>query len=519
MTLPPSPATGHCTINCPCPAREGDCGGDNARCQPGADCFVDVGAVFGWSPHVDVCLADHCDDGVLNGDETGVDCGPTCVPCSGSPLYTVRHGLADQDLPQSVAIDSLGNIVVAGRFLGTTNLGGANLTRAGASPTASDIFVAKYSPTGVHLWSRHFGAEFADGDQDVAVAVGRSGRIAVTGNFYLTADFGTGPLTSAGSADGFVMVLGSNGTTQWARRFGAGGIDVGRAVTFDPQENVVVTGSFEQTVNFGGSDLTSAGGLDIFVAKYNYLGTHIMSVRFGSASLLERGEDVDTDSSNRIYLAGTFGGTTAFGTTSLTANGPADAFAARLSSTGVAQWAVQYGGRSDDIALGITVDSANLATITGYFKQATNFGSTMVTPSGGDSTETFVVGLTADGAYRWHSTFGGSGNDRGADIQALPSTGRLVVGGFVNGAVANFPGGGSSNGFGGNDSFLIYYNSDGSLISSLRHGGTGNDLAAGVDVSPVGVAYAGYFESEALVNGVMLTSAGLRDMFVSRLAQ
>ena len=52
----------------------------------------------------------------------------------------------------------------------------------------------------------------------------------------------------------------------------------------DPSGNLVVTGTFSGTVNFGGAALTDAGGGDIFLAKYSPTGTHLWSERFGSAS-------------------------------------------------------------------------------------------------------------------------------------------------------------------------------------------------------------------------------------------
>ena len=50
----------------------------------------------------------------------------------------------------------------------------------------------------------------------------------------------------------------------------------------DAAGNVVVVGSFQNVVDFGGVGLVSAGGYDIFVAKYNANGVHQWSKRFGS---------------------------------------------------------------------------------------------------------------------------------------------------------------------------------------------------------------------------------------------
>ena len=53
----------------------------------------------------------------------------------------------------------------------------------------------------------------------------------------------------------------------WSNRFGSSDLDEGRAIAVDVDGDVLVTGSFNGTVNFGGGPLTSAGSDDIFVLK------------------------------------------------------------------------------------------------------------------------------------------------------------------------------------------------------------------------------------------------------------
>ena len=62
----------------------------------------------------------------------------------------------------------------------------------------------------------------------------------------------------------FVAKFDAAGKHLWSQRFG----DIGSyAIAVDRADNVLVTGSFEGTVDFGGGTLTSAGFSDIFVAK------------------------------------------------------------------------------------------------------------------------------------------------------------------------------------------------------------------------------------------------------------
>jgi hypothetical protein len=75
-------------------------------------------------------------------------------------------------------------------------------------------------------------------------------------------------------AAGSIYIAGSfSGTVDFGGGVGGTGDDSGRVVAVDGTGNVLVTGAFTGTVNFGGGDLTSAGGYDIFVAKYDSAST------------------------------------------------------------------------------------------------------------------------------------------------------------------------------------------------------------------------------------------------------
>ena len=102
-----------------------------------------------------------------------------------------------------------------------------------------------------------------------------------------TADFGGTPLTSRRpeTADGIGLgpqgddlfvakYSGSDGSHVWSKGFGSGGDEWGNGVSVDGSGDVVITGSFGDSVpgafprlDFGGGPLTSAGAHDIFVAK------------------------------------------------------------------------------------------------------------------------------------------------------------------------------------------------------------------------------------------------------------
>ncbi len=115
-----------------------------------------------------------------------------------------------------------------------------------------------------HQWSPGFGDVDDEGGYDIVVD--SAGNVLVTGFFEGPVDFGGGSITSAGSFDIFVAKFDSAGTHIWSQGFGGVGLDNGFAIGTDGAGNVLVTGAFSGTVDFGGGPITSAGAGDIFIA-------------------------------------------------------------------------------------------------------------------------------------------------------------------------------------------------------------------------------------------------------------
>ena len=120
----------------------------------------------------------------------------------------------------------------------------------------------------------------------------------------------------------------------WAQRFGGTHSDAAYAVTVDPSDNILVTGTFWVDGDFGGGPLTSAGQGDVFVAKYTAPGAFVWAKRFGGAQD-DSGRGIAVDGAGNVAVTGNFSGTAAFGTQTLTSSaGSADVFLSRLLASG-----------------------------------------------------------------------------------------------------------------------------------------------------------------------------------------
>jgi len=504
LTVPANGLAGHCTSACPCVDNQGDCAANPLACNSGF-CKVDSGASFGFSATIDMCLPTHCNNGILDSGETGVDCGGTCtVACVAGDVQSAGFGGTLNDHGQKVVFDSSGDFIVAGYFSGTANFGGANLVSAGSS----DIYVAKYNALGVHQWSKSFGGTGPDGDQGVYVTVDGSKNVIVGGNFWNSVNFGGGVLTSAGSTDMFVVKLTTAGAYVTSKRFGGTGADRISGIAAASSGEWFISGMFQNSVAFGSATLTSAGLDDAIVFKTSSAGTVSWRKQIGSTGK-DLAHAVVLDSSGNVYVAGSFSGTVDFGTGPKVSNaGSVDGYAMKLTNAGVIQWVNTYGSKNVDQVLGVTVDALKQPTFVGRFTNSVDFGAGMVASAGG--TDVFVVGLTATGAYRWADTLGSTSNDLPFAAAADASNNVFVVGQFA-GTMSFDSGAITTNSTGGG--FLVKYNSAGTGLFATALGGTAVAVPTGVAAKPGKIIVTGDFSGSANFGSGSVTSKGLLDMF------
>jgi hypothetical protein len=422
--------------------------------------------------------------------------------------WSQRFGDTATDWGNGVSVDASDNVIVTGTFNGTVNFGGGNLVSAGGA----DIFVANFSAGGVHQWSQRFGG--TGGDFAYAIAVDDSNNVIVTGYFNDTVDFGGGNLVSAGGADIFVAKYSAGGVHQWSQRFGAAGTDWGQAIAVDDSSNVIVTGRYWYTVDFGGGNLVSAGSADIFVAKYTAGGVHQWSKRFGNISR-DYGDGVAVDASGNVIIVGSFNSTVDFGGGNLVSAGGTDIFAAKYNAGGVHQWSQRFGDTSGEEGHAVAVDASSNVIVTGYFTDTVDFGGGNLISAG--ITDIFVAKYNAGGVHQWSQRFGGTGGDIGYGI-TVDASGNVMVTGNFSGTV--YFGGINLVSTGSIDIFVAKYNAGGVHQWSQRFGDMGGDEGKAIAVDASGnVIVTGNFRHTVNFGGGNLVSAGLPDVFLAKYSE
>ena len=398
---------------------------------------------------------------------------------SGALIWAVRAGSTSTDggvLP-AIAVDSQGNVIVSGLFQGTADFdpgpGTLNLISAGTS----DVFVWKIDSTGNTVWARRAGA--SGFDQGYGLAVDSQDNVLIAGFFMGTVDFDPGAstanLTSAGSWDGYVWKLDSQGNYLWARRVGSTDVDRVTAIAVDALNNVYLTGEFSGTVDFDPGSATttsrSAGDLDLFAWKLDSAGNFV-SVRAAGGTGTDRGSGIAIDALGNLILAGSFEGTADFDPSASTANvsssGGTDVFTWKLSADGNLLWIRTAGGSADDSTDGgVSVGSDGSVVTGGHFENTISFQPGVArwdfTSVGGE--DAFIWKLDAVGNFVWAHGYGSALND-GTRGLAVDSLGNLLASAYLGGTVDLDPSGATYSVTSGGDIDAVFFRWNASVASA-----------------------------------------------------
>lgn len=345
---------------------------------------------------------------------------------TGAVTWSIILGGIDPDRAERMAIDSDGDIWIAGTFTGTADFGRGPFQTTGVR---DGIVLEIDGESAAVRTALQFGGGATDaadnksGDNygfgiDVYTDTS-SGTptdfIYVTGYFSNTMRIAGGPeLGSAGGTDVFVAKLDASGGHVWSRGFGSIADDVAHDIVVDPSDgSVTFTGFFQETIDFGGPDITSAGGNDFFLAKLDENGAHVWSRGYGDAAdqrdfgtfRSNTWTSLDIDADGNIFLGGPLVGTVAFGASPLVSpEGRMDAFVAKFDAGGTHIDSKRYGDTGTQIALDLAVAHSGHVLMVGRFFSSTiafepatgtirGIGVSNGVSSGGDG---FVARLVVD---------------------------------------------------------------------------------------------------------------------------
>ena len=201
-------------------------------------------------------------------------------------------------------------------------------------------------------------------------------------------------------------------TLDFAQIVGGTDSDSGYAIALGPDKNVFVAGAFGGTVDFdpgpGDASRTSAGGDDVFVAKYDSSGNFLQVWIFGGADT-EEPYYIDVDAYGGFHVCGEFYGTGDYdpgpATFNLTSAGQNDFFLVYVDGNGDLGYAYQWGTAQEDYIGNFRTDRLGNAYFAGSYNtdpmDADPTAGVFTLPNATNTIEGFLLKLSYDGTLEY----------------------------------------------------------------------------------------------------------------------
>ncbi|MBO9703273.1 MAG: T9SS type A sorting domain-containing protein [Sporocytophaga sp.] len=363
------------------------------------------------------------------------------------------------------AFDSQGNIIMIGYFFESTTFGDIKLTANGSG----DIYIAKFDKRGICLWAKNIGGnESIYYDEPVCMTVDSDDNIIMVGKIQ-GSDVKIENVPIPGSGPYAFIKLDKNGNMIWGN-LQSNNIT---AITNDSNNNIYVTGTFEQRSFYYGIELIGnqkSSSASLYVIKLtpdrtgvwgtvgagdtyggyvnasgiclDSLGNVFITGRYYRDVKLETIELSKPEDDEGSYLtklnsngkplwakelradfyypwdisADNVGNTVVVGQTSLGQNS-SQIFASRFDAEGIAIWQKSWGqvGR-DDQAYGVQLDNLSNAFIFGCFGNLFNYGDKTLFAEPQGATNAFVSKIAPSGNFIWAENYFTAERKGGIDI-------------------------------------------------------------------------------------------------------
>ncbi|WP_181198305.1 nucleotide-binding protein [Enhygromyxa salina] len=449
------------------------------------------------------------------------DCDGETPACT--EIWARRFGDPDDDAMRSVVVDNAnGDIYSFGDFEGTVSFGAEPLTAEPSEPLKQDLVVTKHDLYGNPIWSRRFG----DSSTQIALkmVMDGEGNLICLARMYGTIDVGGGKLHASGGNDILVFKLDGEGNHIWSQIFGGNEPDRAARMALDAQNNIILTGTFTGTTDFGVDEFVSLGQRDAFVAKLNRdTGAPTFAMQIGGEGD-DYGFGVDIDQNGDVVIAGRFGASLEVGDQMLTHVGELDIYVARLDGAGQVLWAKSFGGSGVDEVHDLRLQQNGDIVLLGAISDSVDFGGGFLTSAG--VRDIFLASLDGQGNHLWSASYGDALDQFETDgteswlTLALGPNGDIHVGGSLYGVV-NF--GGDSPLVAMNDkpdAFHAQFSASGDYIGGWSFGGTGSDFGLDIAVADSGhVVQVGRSRGKHVDFGApgLLENVGRSDGFIVKL--
>ncbi|MFO7658945.1 MAG: gliding motility-associated C-terminal domain-containing protein [Bacteroidales bacterium] len=414
---------------------------------------------------------------------------------------SIFHFQNNEDfIVQKIIKDESNNLILTGSFIKSYGPYDSNGER--------DLFVAKINASNELLWFKQIGGKFNDNFPDIAyknnviyfvgglmdtALIGNSDTLILTQNFRNTA----------------LVKLDENGNCLLKKMIASGNSNIHpRSIDIDNFNNIIITGNYQNQVNFEGFTYNQVG-TNNYILKLDNNGTYIFSKNIIGNNNNSRVVNIRVYDDG-YYFNGYFRDQITFDIGSLTSQqaGFSDLFLYKTDFDGNGQWVRRSRGTNHDISGSLTSDNYGNVYYSGYFRSPQlAFDSTATLQSQNPlinkgSSDIFIVKYNKNGVLQWAKEYGSPRPEYAVNIEQKNDF--LYLSGYYTGELAFGQDTLTGNSLADTNMFIGTFNLQGNMLkgADIQGSDSRQDISDALYVDNLNNVYVtGYFKSSNLYVG------------------
>ena len=301
-----------------------------------------------------------------------------------------------------IANDSQNNTIVCGRVKTDVTFGSFGNTEFSVGLGHTDIYLAKFDPTGNMIWKKRIGG--TEPDWGRSLSIDQFDNIYMTGDFVNFAVFEGDTLWGYDNGQtnenlvartGFISKFDSDGNVLWKNEFSGGNKNRGFGIAADSLGNSYVTGTIMNLTDFDGIIVGEADANTYsFIAKYNPSGICVWS-NYIDSDYDGTGYDIQLIDNSRLVCTGNFENEFTYDGVTIDGTNPShsDYYLMQIDSAGGFIWCTTGVGTYKMEGYNMTLDQDKNIYVTGHFSgtmnlydTSSNLDTSLISAGGGAST-------------------------------------------------------------------------------------------------------------------------------------
>lgn len=352
----------------------------------------------------------------------------------------------------AVAVDSNGNVYMAGVFTNTIRLDGVTMIQDSKD---LNTYIVKYDTDGKHVWHKILRPQQQQSSDDhhhhnhekgekhshfhpianhiTDMKIDKENNFYITGYFSKSIDFDPSEkeylMTADTALDAFIAKYNAQGDFIWGKTLKGDGVNKSNSLTIDSENNVYFTGTFNKKAHLGELNVQDYGGNGIVIGKLNKNGKELWLKQITNTKN-NSGNCIYADKNDNLFLVGNIGSRTEFVELDkvLEVNeNAANLLMAKLNTKGEYQWVRSVKTKNYSVGESILTDSYNNVYVSGYFAGSIESAEKEMVFSSGRE-DGFIMMLDEDANIIYTYPLGGTDHDRATKMVIHKDNSLVIIG-------------------------------------------------------------------------------------------